>query len=354
MSGVLAVVGAQYGSEGKGVIVAHIAKHFGFHVRTGGPNAGHTFWHDGVIYKMQSIPCGWVNPGATLVIGRGAVVNLDILERELAMVEKVDPTIHDRLFVDEGAWCIRDEDLRYERQTHKGEAIGSTQEGIGSARMTRIERMMERDRRFGAMVERDHPLYHLGHPNTAHMLQQNQYHTNILLEGTQGFGLSLLYGEWPYVTSADTTVAQLCADCGIPPYHVDTLLVMRTYPIRVGGHSGPMKDEITWEELSRRTGRDLKEFTTVTKKLRRVAEWDEHLIERALAHNMPTPGTGSVALTFADYLDPSIEGKTEITEEIEEHCRDLERKFGVFVELVGTGGPHFSVIDRGKGWWLDD
>ena len=62
MNKVLAVIGAQYGSEGKGVIVHHLADRYDVHVRVGGPNAGHTIKHDGYVYKMRSIPCGWTNP----------------------------------------------------------------------------------------------------------------------------------------------------------------------------------------------------------------------------------------------------------------------------------------------------
>ena len=68
---ILAVVGAQYGSEGKGVIVNYLANRYHVHVRTGGPNAGHSFIHKGRIWKMQVIPCGWTNPEAILVLGRG-------------------------------------------------------------------------------------------------------------------------------------------------------------------------------------------------------------------------------------------------------------------------------------------
>src|SRR5690606_3570968 len=80
---VLAVVGAQYGSEGKGVIVNHIANRYQVHVRVGGPNAGHSFVHKGRVWKMQVIPCGWTNPDAILVLGRGMLVNPETLALEL-------------------------------------------------------------------------------------------------------------------------------------------------------------------------------------------------------------------------------------------------------------------------------
>ena len=70
------LVGGQYGSEGKGAVVAHIANEYNVHVRVGSPNAGHTIYWRGEKHVMQSIPCGWINPNATIVIGRGALLNM--------------------------------------------------------------------------------------------------------------------------------------------------------------------------------------------------------------------------------------------------------------------------------------
>ena len=84
------------------------------------------------------------------------------------------------------------------------------------------------------------------------------------------------------------------------------LLVARTYPIRVAGNSGSLKNELTWEEISRRVGKQVVERTTVTNKIRRVCEWDEELLDNAVTLNCPT----SIAVTFMDYLSPQDEGKT--------------------------------------------
>ena len=81
--GKLAVlVGGQYGSEGKGAIAKHVAFDFNVHVRVGSPNAGHTFYWEGAKHVMQSIPCGWINPYATIIIGRGALLNMKQLTKE--------------------------------------------------------------------------------------------------------------------------------------------------------------------------------------------------------------------------------------------------------------------------------
>ena len=70
------LVGGQYGSEGKGAIVRKIASKYDVHVRVGSPNAGHTIYWRGAKHVMQSIPCGWINPEAKIIIGRGALLNM--------------------------------------------------------------------------------------------------------------------------------------------------------------------------------------------------------------------------------------------------------------------------------------
>jgi adenylosuccinate synthase len=172
-------------------------------------------------------------------------------------------------------------------------------------------------------------------------------HRSCLLEGTQGSGLSLIHGPWPYVTSADTNAAQMAADVGLPPRMITkTLLVARTYPIRVAGNSGPMYQEISWDVISERMGRKITEQTTVTKKTRRVGEWDEYLFVKSCQLNAPT----SVALTFVDYLSPADEG----VEDFPSLSRDAKRMVHYVeslarapVSLIGTGGNPWRVIDRG-------
>jgi len=345
---VLAVVGAQYGSEGKGVIVNHLAPQFDVHVRVGGPNAGHTFLYKGKEYKMRSIPCGWTNPNAVLVIGRGAIVNPATLKEELELIERVDPSIRDRLFVDSDAWCITPDDVSDEGAAEMQATIGSTLEGVGAARMRRIARSPRADHRFG-LIAKGWGMEPYSHPETAILL--NWYASagrKVLLEGAQGFGLSLIHGQWPYVTSADTSASQLAADCGFGPRAItDVLLVIRTMPIRVGGNSGPLYGEMTWEQLSKGLGRSVREYTTVTKRLRRIGGWDETLIQEARIIN----GARYAALTFADYLDPLIEGQDSLTGHVKDFIQYLELRHSLDVCYVGTGGPNLTVIERSAPIW---
>lgn len=347
---VLAVVGGQYGSEGKGVIVAKIMNEWDVHVRVGAPNAGHSFVHsNGKIYKMQSIPVGWGNPDAKLVIGRGALVNPKIFLRELAMVEEVDPNIKSRLFID-GAAGVLDESFHELEGGINGEMhkrIGSTGEGVGPARVARINRDPNKFKLFRD-VAGELGLGSLVCEDTPAMLNNwiTQHGLSVLLEGSQGCGLSLLHGHWPYVTSTDTNAAQLLADTGIPPAFLTyTMVVVRTYPIRVAGTSGPLKGEISWDEMSRRIGKPVEEKTTVTLKTRRVAEWDDELMERAVILNAPT----HLALTFVDYISPEDEGKDDFDDlsvKSREFVTKIENMANCPCTLIGTGGEPWTVIDR--------
>jgi len=349
---VLAIIGGQYGSEGKGNIVKYLAQQYDVHVRVGGPNAGHSFKHQGRTWAMQSVPCGWINPKATLIIGAGALVDPKLLVQELDAIAEVDPTIYERVRVDLGAGIIGHQHHAEEGGT-QGELharIGSTGEGVGAARLDRIRRNPDHFKRMRD-VAFDHTL---GNGwalqsillDTAQWLHQaRQANSRILLEGAQGFGLSLIHGHWPYVTSNDTNAAQFAADVGLPPHAVTEVgLVIRTYPIRVGGNSGPIADEISWEELSARVGRPVLEHTTVTKKVRRVAEFNPRLVEHAIRVN----GPHWLALNFLDYVSPEDEGKTrwdDLSEKGRVVVRQIEQEFDLPVLFVGTGGPEWSIVE---------
>lgn len=307
--GKLAVlVGGQYGSEGKGAVVAHIANDYDIHIRVGSPNAGHTIYWNGDKHVMQSIPCGWINPNAKIIIGRGALINIKQFMKELVHIMKYYPDFDERLFID-GEAGILDEKFHIAEGGTKGEMhkrIGSTGEGVGPARVARINRDLNEFRQF-KHVAKELNLEHCMVKNTPKMIAEAQDSgMNILIEGTQGSGLSLLHSNYPYCTSIDTNAAGIISEVGIAPSRVtDVIMVLRTYPIRVAGNSGPMKNEISWEELNMRMGVTIEpEKTTVTKKMRRIAEWDDDLFLQSCILNNPT----EFALTFVDYIDPSLYG----------------------------------------------
>lgn len=340
---ITAVVGAQYGSEGKGAVVYQLALDYGVHVRTGGPNAGHTIYHMGQKWAMLSVPCGWVNPNAYLVIGPGAVVNPEILADEVMQLEAAGYEIANRLIVDPRAMVISETTAALEGFTsgsmHK--EIGSTGKGVGLARVGKIARgcwpgadvWLNTEQPIG---EDGAGLAGVGLERCA---QDSDRFVNragrVLLEGTQGFMLSLNHGIWPFVTSADCTAAALCSDAGANPMNLGQVIaVARTYPIRVAGNSGPLPNEITWDQVGPNGVEP--ERTTVTGKIRRVARWHDETVRRACRVN----GATEVALTFVDYEFPILGNalqKRAVYELSGEYIDDKEREIRCPITMVGTG-----------------
>lgn len=305
------LVGGQYGSEGKGAIAAHVANEYQVHVRVGSPNAGHTIYWNGEKHVMQSIPCGWINPNASIIIGRGALINMKQFMKELIHILQYYPKFMERLAIDPEAGIL-DEKFHQQEGGTEGEMhrrIGSTGEGVGPARIARLERDPEKFRQFKD-VAKEYGLEGCIMHNTPQLIALLQDSgNNILIEGTQGSALSLLHSFWPYCTSTETNAAGIISEVGIAPSRVtNVLMICRTYPIRVHGNSGPMFGEITWDQIVDKNGMPITpEKTTVTKKVRRIAEWDDGLFKQSCLLNAPT----EIALTFADYVDPDIYGCTD-------------------------------------------
>ena len=343
------LVGGQYGSEGKGAIAAHIANDYNVHIRVGSPNAGHTIYWSGEKHVMQSIPCGWINPNASIVIGRGALLNMKQFMKELVHIMQYYPDFLNRLVIDEEAGIL-DERFHEEEGGVNGEMhrrIGSTGEGVGPARIARLKRDKNEFRQFKDIAE-EYGLEKCMCHNTPRMVADCQdAGLNILIEGTQGSALSLLHSYYPYCTSIDTNAAGIISEVGIAPSRVtDVLMVCRTYPIRVAGNSGPMENEITWEELNKRMGKDITpEKTTVTHKIRRIAEWDDALFKQSCILNAPT----QIALTFTDYIDPDLFEVTDTTKILaSEKLNDFMRIHGISgrVKYFGTGPKTVVTFDE--------
>lgn len=307
---VTVIIGGQYGSEGKGAFIhwlTSLDRHIGplACVRTGGPNAGHSIIHKGRVHKMQQIPVAWPNSFATLLIGPGGVIDLDILRREILEVEEVMGRgyLTGRLYIDPEAVIVQSRDHEAERELVQG--IGSTGEGVGSATAQRVMRTAQLAEDVEALnTYRPNP-----YPSVAEMLHNiHEGGTPIYVESTQGFGLSLTRsGNYPTVTSRDLTPGAILNEAGIPHnWPTRVIAVFRTYPIRVAGPSGVMLGgEISWEELARRTDGYIKpEQTTVTKKTRRVAEWSAEEVQKACLHLQPD----AAYLSFFDYVRPDLAG----------------------------------------------
>ena len=176
--------------------------------------------------------------------------------------------------------------------------------------------------------------------------------TRVLLEGTQGTALSIHHGLYPSVTSRETSASGGMADAGISHRRVKrVIMVVRTYPIRVGGTSGWMGRELGWLEIANRSNITLDKLKeaekgTVSGNLRRVAEFDWAQLRRAAELN----GATEVALTFADYLGIDNRQATsfsELNDRTQEFIRRVERVAGVPVMMVSKGFAVDAVIERG-------
>ena len=350
------LIGAQYGSEGKGHVAAHLAPDYDVLLRVGGTNAGHTVIHDGgrSQFIFKSLPSGTLaNPEALIALGPGTNLREETLLKEIEYCTK-HGALRGGLCIDPHAMMITDADVDAEEAVKSD--IGSTAQGVGNATARRI---LERGR-SPVMAKDVKSLSSYIKPTTDVMEQAYMQGKRSFLEGTQGTGLSLYHGKYPYVTSRDTTASGTLGEAGIAPTRVGrVIMVVRTNPIRVqspdGATSGPMSNELSWEDISGRSGVDVgvlrkRETTSTTHRQRRVAEFDWDLLRRSTQLNGPT----DIALTFVDYIDPvnaSARQWSQLTPKTRDFIHEIERVSGVQVSMVTTRFHIHSIIDRRNGGW---
>ena len=338
---VTVIVGGQYGSEGKGKICAHLALTDGvdYMVRCGGPNSGHTVDVCGNRYELKQVPAGFVNPNTRLLIAPGALVNPRIFLDEVELCG-LDPT---RVGIDEYAGVIEETDIVAERELDLRGRLGSTGSGVGSA----VGRRVLRDRDF--RQAKDHPdLARFTTSVRRELASAIQRDNSVVVEGTQGFGLSLYHArEWPYRTSRDTTAHSFLGEVGLGVRDFAVVMAVRTFPIRVAGCSGTLDNEINWGEVQTLSGYPylVEEYTTTTKRLRRVGRFDWGIVEEAVAANSPT----EIALHGADYIDFENKGVVcyeDLTSSARAFVGEIEARTAVSVSFVGTGPTNEEIIDR--------
>lgn len=344
------LIGGQYGSEGKGNIVGHIAPEYDLLIRVGGPNAGHQVYAEPEPERYFHLPSGTKRaPNAKLLLGPGAVINPKKLLEEIAR----HGIAADRLTIDEQAMIICDDDLTQEKQLF--ENISSTAQGVGIASARKLTGRSDYKNGNSLFLAKDcedlKPFIGSARKIIADAFVRGH---RILLEGTQGTSLSLHHGQYPHVTTRDTTVSGCLADAGIAPSNVrKIIMVCRTYPIRVGGPSGPMENEVSMEEIHKRSGipldpLKLAERTTTTNKERRIAEFDWEQFKDSVQLNGPT----DVALTFVDYF--GIENRRafrfeQLNVDTIRFVEEVERVSGRPVSLLSTDFNWRNVVDR-RAW----
>lgn len=348
---IVVVVGGQFGGEGKGKITAHLCRKYNFDiaVRCGGPNSGHTITNNDKPTVLRQIPAGVVNPHTKLCLAAGCLIDLEVLLKEIDLFSLTP----DRLGIDHHAVIIEKKYAQEEEGMGFGNRIGSTCSGTGIAVAKRVLR--DKDLKLAKdMLELKPYLTDVSMKIITSRLNGEK----IVIEGTQGFGLSVYHSPYyPYATSRDTTASGFLSEVGVSPLAVsDIIMVVRTFPIRVGGNSGLLPHEIDWETIQRESGYpyQIQEFTSVTKRLRRVARFNLELVKRATMVNMPT----HIALMGVDYLDYRNKGAKhydDLTQKTKDFISWLEgeleechpeRSERVRISFIGTGPADYELINR--------
>jgi adenylosuccinate synthase len=343
------VVGGQYGSEGKGMIAGYLAalEESLMAVRVAGSNAGHTVWGANAEgeqeqYQLRHLPVAAItNRKATLALAAGSELEIPVLAREMGRLMADGYGVDDRIMLDNQATIVT---LAHQEREAAWIGTGTTGKGIGAARADRAMR--------AATIYRDLDHFLMNLPKGVDVADETHLWMGqggtVMIEGTQGYGLGLHAGWYPYCTSSDCRAIDFMAMAGISPWapEIDELeiwIVYRVHPIRIAGNSGPLANETSWESIG-----VPEEYTTVTKKVRRVGLWDGELATRALWANGGNSERVHVALTFADYLVPEIHGQTThdalFASGLLGHIEKLESELDFPIELIGTGPG--SVIDR--------
>jgi len=278
------IIDMQYGSTGKGLLASYLSTihHVDMAISNLSPNAGHTFEYNGSFVVSKQIPiCCILNKRCGAYLTSGSIINIDLLFEEM---EKFN--IHsdeDKIFIHPNATIITKNDIQLEASNNSSvKKIASTMSGTGFALANKIRRSTK--------VAKDYP-------QLKNMIRDIDLHDymnqgcTFLMESSQGFDLSLNAGlSYPFCTSRDITVSSLLNDAHVHPSYLGTVFgCMRTYPIRVGniiengievGNSGKFyedSNELSWEEL------DLPdEYTTNTKRIRKVATFSKKQYKRAL------------------------------------------------------------------------
>ncbi len=377
----LAIIGAQWGDEGKGKITDYLDEKADLIVRfQGGNNAGHTIVADGKTFKLHGLPSGVVRPGKLAVIGNGVVVNLDDLGDEIRQVLDAGGSI-DGLRISDRAHLIMDYHKRLDgaEEKYRGKsAVGTTKKGIGPTYQDKIARI---GFRAGDLLEegllKEKISFVLPYKkdlmemmgaeacacsdgdlrakmagwrdvigdricDTSVLINDSlDSGRNVLFEGAQGAMLDIDHGTYPYVTSSSTCGGGVCSGAGIAPNRLDKVLgVVKAYTTRVG--EGPFVSELfgkEGEELQRKGG----EFGVTTGRARRCGWLDLVVCE----HAKRMCGFTSLGITKLDVLNGLSEIPVCVAYEID---GEEARHFPASIAKLGRAKPVYETLRGWKAW----
>lgn len=203
-------------------------------------------------FVMQQLPVGWVQKKARIFIGPGALVDPNILLNEIEIIHRATgEDIRHRLLVDYRAYLHWPQFATRSKESGRHELIGATGKGCSEALISRLRLRGQEDFTVGHHASKVLPGVPVG---DVEMELNDAYDmgAKIQLEGTQGQLLDLCLGPYPYTTHKQTGPAVWLAEAGLSPnLPLDIVMVLRTFPIRVAGNSGPLRNEISWPALAR-------------------------------------------------------------------------------------------------------
>ena len=382
-----AVLGAQWGDEGKGKIIDYLASKANIVARfSGGNNAGHTVINDLGHFSLHLIPCGIFQDGVMNVIGNGVVVNPDELIEEMEVLKSSGLSLDGKLMISERAHLIMPYHIVLDNLSEKSKgnsAIGTTGKGIGpaysdktsrtgiraadlldmSGLKDRLENVMEYSNAVITKIYGGDPvclddLYqkckiwadtlgsYIG-PTGKFVNESLDNGGNVVLEGAQGILLDLDHGTYPYVTSSNPTIGGVSTGLGIQPRHISSVLgIFKAYNTRVG--SGPFPSELL-DSTAEKIRTIANEFGTTTGRPRRVGWFDGV----AAAYSTRINGYSSAVITRLDVLDGFEELKVcvaydldgELIQELPGGVSALGRCKPVYETLEGWTTPTAGVSD---------
>ena len=382
-----AVLGAQWGDEGKGKIIDFLARDADIVARfSGGNNAGHTVINDLGDFSLHIIPCGIFREGVMNVIGNGTVVDPDVLIEEINSLSNAGIEVEGRLIISERAHLIMPYHVLLDTLAERSRgisAIGTTGRGIGPAYSDKTSRtgiraadifdqetLKERlenvlgftndviPKVYGAKAVSLDELYekclvwadklrpYVG-PAGRHVNEVLDSGGNVVLEGAQGILLDLDHGTYPYVTSSSPTIGGASTGLAIQPQHISTVLgVFKAYNTRVG--KGPFPTEL-FDEVGEKIRTLAQEFGTTTGRPRRVG-WFDGVAAR---YSTRINGYTSAVITRLDVLDGFEKLKVctgynldgEVLDEIPGGSAALEKCVPVYETLNGWDKPTAGMSD---------
>ncbi|MBI5681248.1 MAG: adenylosuccinate synthetase [Methanobacterium sp.] len=329
------LVGGGWGDEGKGKCITYLCYNDKPDIiaRAGvGPNAGHSVEFKGDKYGLRLTPSGFFHKDARLLIGAGVLVDPEVFMHELDYLNKYN--VRGRTFADYRCAIIEEKHKAQDKASdHLSKKIGSTGTGCGPANADRVNRSIKRAEDILEMKD-----FLTDVPREVNEALDDE--RDVFIEGSQGFGLSLYYGTYPFVTSKDTTASTAAADVGVGPTRIDDVIVVfKSYITRVG--EGPFGTEISQEEAEKL---GLEEYGTVTGRRRRVGTFDMDLARESCMIN----GATQIALTCVDKIFPQCErvkDYSKLSGEVKKFVAEIEGETGVPVTIISTGPDLEDTID---------